>query len=112
MPRVFGAMQGDEETLDVAIQTTLPHLVGVDVNEGVVSALGPDRESKPAERSDERALAGSRSSWREPKGRKELVRRSDNVRRGELTPIEMSHFAREESGGGRLPKLLSRSPRT
>ena len=43
--RIFGAMQRHEEALHVAVETALAHLVGFDLDEGVVAALGADRQT-------------------------------------------------------------------
>jgi len=45
----------DEEALHVPIEPALPHLVGLDLDEGVVPALGAHRQAKRAKRAGVRA---------------------------------------------------------
>ena len=89
--RIFGAVQADEEFLDVAIQTALTHLVGFDLDERVVPALRLRRELERAERAGVRARARRRRVLRQTDVRKERVGRREHVGGRDVTTIEMSH---------------------
>src|ERR1043166_4650488 len=91
VPWLLRAMQRDEELLHVAVQPALTHLIGRDVDEGVMPALGLDDEPQRAQRSAERARARLRRRARQTDRRKEPVRGRDHVGGRELATIEVPH---------------------
>src|SRR5438270_11546446 len=84
-------MQMHEEALHVAVHATLPHLIRVDLDEGVVPALGLDAQLERAEWTGEGARPGRRSRDREAHVGKEGVRGAEHVRRIGMTAIEVAH---------------------
>ena len=89
--RILGAVKTEEEFLDVAIQTALAHLIGFDLDERVVPALGLRRELECAERTGVRARPRRGRVLREADLGKERVGGVENVGRRNVTAIEMSH---------------------
>src|SRR5688500_12440516 len=84
-------MQCDEESLHVAIETALPHLVRLDLDEGVVSSLGLDHELHDTQRAGERPRArGGRESGKADR-RKEGISLAEDFVRREMRAIEVSH---------------------
>src|SRR5262245_41194730 len=57
--RVFGPVQGHEELLHIPIHAALAHLVGLDLDERVVSALGLRGNSQGSQRARECSRPGS-----------------------------------------------------
>src|SRR5215218_7369413 len=84
-------MEVDEELLDVAVHAALPHLVGGDLDEGVVTTLRPHDELEGAQRSGERARAHRGGDERHAERGEELVRDDEDVRGRRVAAIEVAH---------------------
>src|SRR5262249_10621556 len=89
--RVVRAVQLDEEPLDVPVHSTLPHLVGLDLDEGVVAAFGARPELHDAEGAGEGARPWRGRDLRETEVRKEPVRGGEHLCRRLVAAIEVPH---------------------
>src|ERR687896_2167214 len=67
------AMHANEESLHVAIEPALANLIGIDLDEGVMTSLWLHDDLRRAELAAERARPLSRGLSREAERRKELV---------------------------------------
>lgn len=84
-------MQLDEESLRVAVQAALAHLVGLNLDEGAVATLRLRRKLQCSERPGEGAGARGVCRALERKRREEIIRDAQNIGGGELCSEEMAH---------------------
>ena len=94
----FGA-GSDEEPLDVAIQPAFTHLVGLDLDEGVVTTLRLWTDNfivprVPANVRDARGRHGVIGRRRDGRGKTRSATISRHRAGAEMTAVEMSHYVR------------------
>ena len=91
MPRVARLVQLDEEFLGVAIEAAFAHLVGRDLDEGVVAAFLAHAQLKRAQVSTKRTLARGVTRALHLDLGKEFVRYPEHFCWDELCSKEMTH---------------------
>src|SRR4029079_3999320 len=86
---IFGTVQRQEKFLDVPVETTLAHLIGVDLDERVVPALSVCEKLERAECAGVGACPRGGHVLRETDAREKGVGRDKDVGGRNVTAIEM-----------------------
>src|SRR5687768_1482233 len=84
-------MKLDKEPLGIAVQAALTHLIGVDLDESVVSALFLHAQLKCSEKARKRSRPRGVRRTLERKSREERVGNAKNIHRRQLSSKEMPH---------------------